>query len=761
MHAVAVQKATGSNIEDQSTVYPPDSASSEEKEIGCISEEPLFVNGLDCAVEEKQIDVQLDDEPEKQIMELTDLPAEDPVPQEEEVPLQKEKAASLPSSESVEVVLKEETAASLPSTSMESSDELSSLSNEKSSPPDVSTTSDDGIGIVPDLDLDASGWTKVTGDGLLGIPPATEQSVSASVAPPVRTLHTFYMVRIPRPIDTMDRSEIKMAELNLKERTEKRDFLNAALQMKWASKHEVVERLKAAREKERTIREALREKRKETDPLHAALKKVKGASRYAREKGQDLCTSEKELDDRIASMENRMAHNSIPLQEEKQLIREIRQLNASREQVRANAPVHAEVQETLGQKDDIQARLKPLAAEVDLLRKDQQAAFSKIAVIEEECNVLDEAISQLMKERDAATNARQKAFVSRQILYNTKNSRNDLFYQNRDEILIAKRHASQNDKKAVEEICNAQMERILSLWIGNADFRAEYVKNNERSTLKRLETLDGRALGPDEEPPLLISMNESVAAMPDNRVGSVPSEKAQLANTDIPNEKVRVQQVTNELKAPPLVKLANGKLPRQKAAEPEPTPVVSAVDANDIPALPASKSESISEDDKVKEELEAAQLKERRRQQEMAKAKEAEERKRRQAERTRAKALARAEKEAERKEKEKEKRARKKAASTAVAVGSSGDKRVEEESITEAQAGKVEASVEIASPSSEDKVSSRRRKKPVPQRSRASKAPLVHLSTKRSTWPFQIWLLIAAAVILIFIASLLLYLRSS
>ncbi|KAJ7568101.1 hypothetical protein O6H91_01G018500 [Diphasiastrum complanatum] len=649
--------------------------------------------------------------------------------------------------EDMQAKAKDEAAAGQPSF-----DELASI---RSTLPETYAASGNGTAGVADLGFDASlGWEKVTGEGDLGLGPVTEQAAAPFVAAPAPTLHTFYMVRIPKPTDTKGKTEIKMAELYLKEMTETRDYITAALQMKRASRHEVIERLKAAREKDRTIREAIREKRKETDPLHAALNKIREAGRVARERGQDLCVSEKELDDRIASLEGRIAHDTISLQEEKLLVREIRQLNASRDQVCANALLHAEVQETLGQKDEIQARLKPLLAEVDLLRKDQQVAASKIAVIEEECNVLDEAISQLQKQREAANNTRQDAFISLQMLYKTENSRNDSFYQNRREIQLAKLYASQNNKAAVEEICDAQMERVLGLWTSDPDFRAEYVKYNERSTLKRLETLDGRALGPDEEPPLLISMNDPVNSLPDNRVMSVPSEKTQLANVDIPTEKVKVQQPVVDVKAPQTVALSvNGKLPTKRAADLEPAQALRPFDANDLQAVPVPNLQGITEDDEAKE-VQAAHLKEQRRQQEMAKAKEAEERKKRQAEKAQAKALARAQKEAERREKEKEKRARKKAASAAVGVNSSEDVRGQAgETFTEEQ---VEASVEKASPPSEDlKAPSRRRKKPVLQRPRsATKAALTHLSTKKTGWPIWTWLPIAAFIALIFIIIL-------
>lgn len=53
-----------------------------------------------------------------------------------------------------------------------------------------------------------------------------------------------------------------------------------------------------------------------------------------------------------------MQHESIPLSEEKQLLKEIKQLEATREKVVANAAMRAKIQDSLGQREDIQDQVK-------------------------------------------------------------------------------------------------------------------------------------------------------------------------------------------------------------------------------------------------------------------------------------------------------------------------------------------------------------------------------------------------------------------
>jgi uncharacterized coiled-coil DUF342 family protein len=60
----------------------------------------------------------------------------------------------------------------------------------------------------------------------------------------------------------------------------------------------------------------------------------------------------------IQSFQYRIQHESIPLSEEKQIIREIKQLEGTREKVIANAAMRAKIQDSMGQKEAIQDQVK-------------------------------------------------------------------------------------------------------------------------------------------------------------------------------------------------------------------------------------------------------------------------------------------------------------------------------------------------------------------------------------------------------------------
>lgn len=60
----------------------------------------------------------------------------------------------------------------------------------------------------------------------------------------------------------------------------------------------------------------------------------------------------------IHSLQYRIQHESIPLSEEKQILREIKQLESTREKVVANAAMRAKIQESMVQKEVLQDQVK-------------------------------------------------------------------------------------------------------------------------------------------------------------------------------------------------------------------------------------------------------------------------------------------------------------------------------------------------------------------------------------------------------------------
>lgn len=200
----------------------------------------------------------------------------------------------------------------------------------------------------------------------------------------------------------------------------------------------------------------------------------------------------------------------------------------------------------------------------------------------------------------------------------------------------------------------------MELWNQNDEFRKEYIRCNTRSTLRRLRTLDGRSLGPDEEPPLIpnvvyerVSKDKTLppqsAAEQGKQIVQVETEKEKEKSTVVVavEQKIAVEQKKQTSKSKKPVKpeplgnglaTVSGRDEIEEAKEEEPTQM-------------KEEEELARKMEQLRREEEAAKLREQHLLEEKTKAKEALERKIRKAEKAQAKAEFRAQKEAEEKEK--------------------------------------------------------------------------------------------------------------
>jgi hypothetical protein len=192
----------------------------------------------------------------------------------------------------------------------------------------------------------------------------------------------------------------------------------------------------------------------------------------------------------------------------------------------------------------------------------------------------------------------------------------------------------------------------------NDEFRKSYIRCNTRSTLRRLETYDGRMLLPDEVRPVMppnpfierASKNDSLASQssPEEQKKPIPTESVIVNAKDEPASKVVVQK-------PEISQTSKAKMPVKPAPEKKSAVPVSRwgdeSDEDKEPVRTKEEEERILKAEKAKKEEEEAKLKEIKRLEEIEKAKEALQRKKRNAEKAQQRALYKAQKEAEQKEK--------------------------------------------------------------------------------------------------------------
>ncbi|KAH7423547.1 hypothetical protein KP509_12G060600 [Ceratopteris richardii] len=589
----------------------------------------------------------------------------------------------------------------------------------------------------------------------------------------------FFLVRMPWGGNNDLKSKIKMAELQLEEASRNRDVIRAALQLKRASKIGLLDKLKIVRDKERALKDACQRKRLEIEPFQTALNRLKLADSKFRE---DEIFFEEDLDNKIASLHHRIQHESIPLKEEKQLIREIKQLESRRSEVCANDAEHAELLANYGPKEGIQDQLDILYRELDVLRENHNQIRIECMPIEKELEDLNVKIDELVGQLEEAKHSHAAALSTCKELKKKLNEQNAEFYKYKDDLRKAKELAVSKNLDDLAAFCNKQVEGVLQSWNGDPTFREKYIKNNLHSTLKRLETLDGRSLGLDEEPVLLMGDTEAVIEtqpkdkdVSSKKVGLLKIE-TQPKDKDASSKKVGLLKEANANRSVSCAKENHAKESEGKKLQHHQEKNMKGNSVNlshkkddrelkrsvakqienpeyksPVPSVTSSSSTvpTLIEDETVKA-VKAAEMKEKRKQEEMAKAKEAAERKKRQAERAQAKAQLWAQKEAERREKEKAKRARRKAAESA-----EKEKIVETQAVEEkehdAEKISVPAVSDRGSPSEGTRLSGKQLKsqKPIVSRSHSWKKFL----QLPSVWLWISLIAIILGIVLIFVAK--------
>ncbi|KAE8703260.1 Proton pump interactor 1 isoform 3 [Hibiscus syriacus] len=533
--------------------------------------------------------------------------------------------------------------------------------------------------------------------------------------PAVKQIHSFYFVRYRLYDDSEIKAKIDQADKELQKWNRTRFKITDELKAQRSDRAELLSQVRALNVDFDQFKEILGEKKKEIEPLQQALRKLR-TNNYA---FGGLCSSEEELNAVIHCLQYRIQHESIPLAEEKQLLREIKRLEGTREMVLANAAMRAKIQDSMGQKEAIQDQIKLMGGDLNGVRKEQHAVQSKKKQIKDKLNVIEKRINILQEELKDVTEKRDKAYETIQELRKQRDEENVYFFQSRSLLNKAKFVAAKKDMKALEELAAVEAEKFMSLWNGDKAFRDDYEKRILTSLDSRQLSRDGRIRNPDEK----------------------PLEEAK--SSPQPGTKKKVQ------------KDADTKVMESKSS-PE-----------NVVAEKEISGSGKSEDTSASTKTDAAKLKEKKREEEIAKAKQALERKKKMAEKAAAKAAIRAQKEAEKKLKEiicfslssfeREKKARKKAAASSSTAVNPEEPTEPEAEASESEKVDVNADAPVPAPVSVKDKAQKESTFRYRNRTKGPEAlPRAILRRKKST-NYWSWAAPAALVVLILLALIYYY----
>ncbi|KAG5046950.1 hypothetical protein JHK86_016356 [Glycine max] len=542
--------------------------------------------------------------------------------------------------------------------------------------------------------------------------------------PAPRQIHSFYFVRF-RPYDDPNiKAKLDKYDKEISQENQARIQVTDALRAKRTERAGCISQIKSLKGDNRQFQSIVDEKIKEIEPLQQALGKLRTANNAGR--GVGLCSSEEELNNLINSLHYRIQHESIPFAEEKQILREIKQLEGTREKVIANASMRAKVQDSMGQKEAIQDQVKLIGGDLDGVKKERQAIRSKIKQLEDTVKALDKDIQSLQDELGAVTEKREKAYESIQQQRKQRDQGNSYFYQSRTILNKARELAAKKDINAIEELAQTEVEKAMSLWNSDKSFRDDYEKRLLPSLDMRQLCRDGRMRNPDEKPLLEEPKPAETDTLPKSSVKQ-PKEEPKSS----PPETVPEQKIQKETKK------------KGKDLKSNLNKVLEDTDEYEFELPKVNKEPPIDPE----------KLKEMKREEEIAKAKQALERKKKQAEKAAAKAATRAQKEAEKKLKVREKKAKKVAGGTG-AVPSPEEPANEAVEVDEQ---KTDDSMEASAPAKEKvpKESSVKFR----NRAKALKGPdtIPKAIMKRKRSNYDDWIWIASCVFLVLSALVFAY----
>ncbi|XP_073053255.1 uncharacterized protein [Primulina eburnea] len=501
-----------------------------------------------------------------------------------------------------------------------------------------------------------------------------------------------FFVRTPRYSDEKLQEQIRIAELEVNEKTKLRDSIQAQIQEKRAKNQNNGIDYEYAKGEDRSIKKLIKEKRVEIDSLQSVINKAKNA------------TSIEDLNSRIKTVEHMIQHETLPLKEEKLFIHEIKQLKQLREQLSSSNCSQSEIQQALEQREQAEERLKTLRKELSNLKYTASKAQTACDEAEGKYNVEHKKVKELQAHFRAADDVRQEAYAKFLSLSKELSQKRRNFFKFKNDSATATYNPFTDDKKNLYQRCVNEVENFMELWNGNNEFRSEYVRLNTRSTLRRFGTLDGRSLGPDEKPPILPSYvrerNDKAVSVPANADSiskSSPMELKPEANIENANSDIHSIKKETESKE----KTATTRGPA-KSKQVNSLATVSGMDEEKVEVqeeLIKTKEELelIRKAEEIRREKTEANLKEQRRLEEIAKAKEARERKQRRDEKAQKREELKARKEAEQKEKEREKKSRKneRRKAGASSISASTDLQDDASSITCVEISKEEASTQV------------------------------------------------------------------
>ncbi|XP_002460088.2 proton pump-interactor BIP103 [Sorghum bicolor] len=307
-----------------------------------------------------------------------------------------------------------------------------------------------------------------------------------------KSTYAFYFVKIRSFEDPQLREKFMDAQNKFEKEIQARSKIIEAVRAKKMERSTIISELKPLTAQNKRYNEVVAEKLKEMElPQNRLGMFLKNDDMQAQRAG--FCSSVEELEQTIKMSNDRIAHKSISLREEKCLANEIKNLEKNISKVIYNSTIRAKLQDTVDGNEIRQDQVRI----IDGTRKEQQAVRSKIKGLEDELRVVDTEIASIQEDLDAATARKDKAYESLVELRTVHDAKNASLIENCCVLDKARDYASRRLVAELGALHEAEVDKFMAQWCNSKAFREDYEKRTISSLIVRQLDRDGRMRIPD------------------------------------------------------------------------------------------------------------------------------------------------------------------------------------------------------------------------------------------------------------------------
>ncbi|PPS11646.1 hypothetical protein GOBAR_AA08981 [Gossypium barbadense] len=332
-----------------------------------------------------------------------------------------------------------------------------------------------------------------------------------------------YMIRVPRNEDERLKVMIRLARNKVDEKIQIRRMLHIDMQSTWVTSEEYRNDFSDAVFQEQVARDLHRSKcqeiewmqsvidiedievkslKKEADQLRAnlinAVAITEATKRDMADQLENKASEAEKLGEQNLGLQSRISELKIMLEKrEKEIFILTKKLEDD------NSESFSGVKNLTAQENNLLSENETLQAEKALLKEnfafEGDEASNQVQRLMDEANTLQQQLESLhMQKVKLELQSKRKKQKSSERLNEMDNQKSELKQMVED---LQRDLEAKGDEK--NDLLMVQVEKFMDLWNNNDAFQKEYVRCNERSTLWRLRTLDGRSLGPGEVPPVI------------------------------------------------------------------------------------------------------------------------------------------------------------------------------------------------------------------------------------------------------------------